>query len=69
MLKTTNLAVKFLLELAALGALAYWGATVGRGVLAVLLAIAAPAAAIIVWGLTAFRQWDQEDCASGALQA
>lgn len=53
MLKPVNLAVKFLLELAAFAALAYWGATTGPGVWAVLLAVAAPLAAVIVWGLFA----------------
>ena len=53
MVKAANLAMKFLLELVAIGALGYWGATAGRGALAVMLAIAAPAAAIAVWGLFA----------------
>jgi Protein of unknown function (DUF2568) len=43
-----NLALKFLLELAAFAALAVWGASVS-----VLLAIAAPAAAIVLWGIFA----------------
>lgn len=51
MLKPVNLAVKFLLELAAFAALAYWGASTGHGAWAVLLAIAAPVAAVIVWAL------------------
>ena len=50
MLKDANLALKFVLELIALGAFAYWGATVGGGVGAVGLAIAAPLAAGILWG-------------------
>lgn len=50
-MKTANLALKFLLELAAIGAFAYWGAMTGSGPLAILLAIAAPMAVIIVWGL------------------
>ncbi len=37
MVKAANLAMKFLLELVAIGALGYWGATAGRGALAVLL--------------------------------
>lgn len=49
-LQSANLAVKFALELAALGAFAYWGTTVGSGVGAVLLAIAAPLAAGTLWG-------------------
>jgi hypothetical protein len=44
-----NLALKFLLELAAIAALAYWGATSTDGVLAVLLAILAPALFIVLW--------------------
>jgi hypothetical protein len=53
MLKSANLAVKFLLELAAFAALAYWGATIGHGGWAVVAAIAAPAAAVVIWGLFA----------------
>jgi hypothetical protein len=45
-----NLAVKFLLELAALALLAYWGAVVGSGVVAVVLAAAAPLLMVAVWG-------------------
>jgi uncharacterized protein DUF2568 len=53
MLKSANLAVKFLLELAAIAALAYWGARTGHGAWAVAAAIAAPLAAVLVWGLFA----------------
>ncbi len=42
--------MKFALELGALGAFADWGATVTRGVWAVVLAIAAPLAGGILWG-------------------
>jgi Protein of unknown function (DUF2568) len=49
-LKGANLAVKFALELVALGTFAYWGATVSSGVGAVLLAILAPLAAGGLWG-------------------
>jgi hypothetical protein len=52
-LKASNLALKFLLELAAFAALAYWGATVGEGAVAVLLAVAAPAVAIALWAIFA----------------
>lgn len=45
-----NLAIKFALELAALALFAYWGATTGDGAWAVVLAIAAPAAMLAVWG-------------------
>ncbi len=48
-LRSTNLAVKFGLELVALGAFAYWGATVTSGAVAILLATAAPLAAAILW--------------------
>jgi hypothetical protein len=49
-LKATNLALKFLLELAALAAFAYWGANIANGPLKVLLAVAAPVTAAFVWG-------------------
>lgn len=52
-LKAANLALKFLLELAAFAALAWWGATVGSGVVSVLVAVAAPLGAIVLWGLFA----------------
>lgn len=45
-----NLAVKFLLELAAFALLAYWGAVTGSGFGAVALALAAPVVMIAVWG-------------------
>ena len=51
MLKSANLAVKFLVELAAFAALAYWGARTGHGGWAVAAAIAAPLAAVLVWAL------------------
>jgi hypothetical protein len=52
-MRSANLAVKFLLELAAFAALAYWGAQTGTGATAVVLAIVAPAAAIAVWSVFA----------------
>jgi hypothetical protein len=51
--RPANLALKFLLELAAFASLAYWGWHVGNTVTGVVLAIAAPVAAIVVWGLFA----------------
>ncbi len=46
-----NLAVAFLLELCALGALGYWGFQAGSGIGAKLvLGIGAPLLAAIVWG-------------------
>lgn len=51
-MKAANLAVRFLLELCALGALAWWGAEAGSGALgATVLAIAAPLFAAALWGL------------------
>lgn len=70
MIKPGNLALKFLLELAAFAAFAVWGADAGSGVAAVVLAVAAPLVAILLWGrfaalvalnavgLTAFDQWE-----------
>lgn len=49
-LRATNLAVKFALEIAAVTAFAYWGATVSSGAVAVVLAVAAPLIAIVLWG-------------------
>jgi hypothetical protein len=47
-------AVAFLSELAALAALAYWGATVADSTVArVLLGVGLPAVAIVLWGLFA----------------
>jgi hypothetical protein len=50
MIKPANLALKFLLELAALAAFAVWGADAGSGALAVVLAIAAPLVVALLWG-------------------
>lgn len=49
-MKPANLALKFLLELGALAAFAYWGTQTGSGAVSVVLTIAAPAAMIFVWG-------------------
>jgi hypothetical protein len=49
-LRAGNLAVKFALELVAIGSFAYWGATVASGALAILLALVAPVLAIALWG-------------------
>jgi hypothetical protein len=48
--RAANLVLKFLLELAAIAAFAYWGTTVGHGAVSVIVAIAAPVLAIVVWG-------------------
>jgi hypothetical protein len=53
MARASNLALKFLLELAAFASFAFWGASVGSGAVSVALAIAAPAVAIGLWGLFA----------------
>lgn len=45
-----NLAVRFLLEIAALACLAYWGWTQHTGILRYLLAIGLPLLASILWG-------------------
>ena len=49
MLRALSHAVKFGLELAAFAAFAYWGASVGSGLLSILFAAAAPALAITLW--------------------
>ena len=50
-LLAVNLGLRFLLELAALAALAVWGAQAGRGTTAhVMFAIAAPLGAAFFWG-------------------
>jgi hypothetical protein len=50
-MRAANLALRFLLELAALAGLAYWGAHTGSGVVRLVLAIAAPLVAAAVWGV------------------
>jgi hypothetical protein len=50
-LKNANLLVRFLLELSALAATAYWGFATSSGLTQWLLGIAAPAAVATVWGL------------------
>jgi hypothetical protein len=51
LIKSANLALRFLLELGTLGALAYWGFKTGSGVLAkTALGIGAPLVAAVVWG-------------------
>ena len=49
-MKVASLALRFLLELAALGALAYWGFHEFDGATAILLGIGAPLVAALVWG-------------------
>jgi len=49
-LKNSNLAVKFGLELIAFGAFAYWGSQLHPILVAVIVGIAAPASAVLLWG-------------------
>ena len=49
-MRAANDGVRFLLELCALAALAYWGSQTGPTGVSIVLAIAAPVAAAIVWG-------------------
>jgi hypothetical protein len=51
MLTTANLTLRFLLELAAIGALGYWGFRTGTGPLGkAALGLGTPALAMVVWG-------------------
>jgi hypothetical protein len=53
-LRLANELLAFLLELAALAALGYWGFRVGSGVpLKILLGVGAPVLAAVLWGLFA----------------
>ncbi len=45
-----NLTIRFLLEFAAIASLFYWGTQTGSGAVSWLLALAAPALFILVWG-------------------
>jgi hypothetical protein len=49
-MRAANLGLKFVLELAALAALAIWGASLSGSGLSVLAAIVAPLAMALVWG-------------------
>jgi Protein of unknown function (DUF2568) len=48
--RAANLLIKFLIELAAVAAFAYWGASAASGTFAVLLAVAVPTAMVVIWG-------------------
>jgi hypothetical protein len=48
--RPANDGLRFLLELCALGALAYWGFRVSSGVLQWVLGIGAPLAMAVIWG-------------------
>lgn len=50
-MKNANLAARFLLELGALGATAYWGFSTASGLTQWVLGLGAPAAVIVVWWL------------------
>jgi hypothetical protein len=49
-MKPLNLALKFLLELAALAAVGLWGASIADGAAAVVLAIGLPLVVAVLWG-------------------
>ncbi|HLJ35646.1 MAG TPA: YrdB family protein [Ktedonobacteraceae bacterium] len=50
--KNANLALRFLLELCVLAALAYWGFQTGQTTIArIVLGIGAPLVAVVVWAL------------------
>jgi Protein of unknown function (DUF2568) len=49
--KAANLGLRFLLELSAIAAVAYWGFETGSGVSGWLLAAGAAALVIVVWAL------------------
>ena len=50
--KAANLALRFLLELAAIIAFGYWGVTVGDGrLMKALLGIVVPALVVVVWAV------------------
>jgi hypothetical protein len=51
-LRASNLALRFVLELGALAALAYWGATIASArAVRIVLAIVLPVIMAVVWGL------------------
>jgi hypothetical protein len=51
-IKAANLALRFVLELCAFAALAYWGARTGTSTVAkVALGVGAPLLAVVAWGL------------------
>jgi hypothetical protein len=52
-LRAANLALKFLLELGAMAAFAYWGASTGDGAVPFVLAIVAPVGTVALWAVFA----------------
>jgi uncharacterized protein DUF2568 len=58
--RSANLALRFLLEIVALAALAFWGVRTGRSILGDLaLGVGAPLLAAVVWGTFAAPQSDR----------
>jgi hypothetical protein len=51
MLANANLALRFLLELAGIVALGWWGLHIAGGLIGIILGIGAPVALIAVWSL------------------
>lgn len=49
LLQTANLALRFILELCALAAFAYWGVQIGKGPIKTVLSVGAPVAAAMIW--------------------
>ena len=49
-MRAANDALRFVLELCALAALAHWGWHTASGVLQIVLAVGAPALMVVVWG-------------------
>ena len=50
-LKTLNLAIRFLLELCMLAAVGYWGFKTQSGVMRIILGIGLPILLIVIWSL------------------
>jgi hypothetical protein len=50
-LRWTVLALRLVAEIGLIGGLAYWGAKAGEGAVGAALAVGAPVAAALVWGL------------------
>ncbi|MFB6082442.1 MAG: YrdB family protein [Halanaeroarchaeum sp.] len=50
-LEPANRALRFVLEVVALGALAYWGYGAATGIVRWVLAVGAPLVAMVLWGI------------------
>jgi hypothetical protein len=57
-----NLAVRFLLEIAGLIAIGYWGWHQGEGFLSIILAIGLPVIAAVLWGTFAVLEDPSRSC-------